>query len=133
MSENINEDTQARNKEEPSILRQGTVPSRLNRVDIKSLLRQFRRILTKRRSRARLEQRERQHGPEHPRQLEYFLEFELLVPLGQLLVGRCITTSIIMPAAIPAEEPERGSGGIGEEVHEHSSPEDPGEVASFLT
>lgn len=64
------------------ILRQGTVPSSLDRVDIKSLLRQLRRILGESYSRARLEQREGQHSPEHPRQLEDLLELEFLVSLG---------------------------------------------------
>ena len=80
----------------------------------------------------RLEQREGQHSPEHPRQLEYFLKLELLVPLGQFLVGCSIATPIIMPVAIPAEEPEHSRGGISEEVHEHGRPENPGEVAGFL-
>lgn len=37
-----------------------------------------------------------------------------------------------MPVAITAEEPEHSRGGIGEEIHEHGSPKDPGKVASVL-
>jgi hypothetical protein len=37
-----------------------------------------------------------------------------------------------VPIAVPTEEPEHSRGSIGEEVHEHGSPENPGKVTGFL-
>lgn len=132
MPKNIDKHAQTGYQEEPRILRQRTIPSRLDRVHIKPLLSQLSRILTEDGRCAGLEQRKGQDSPEHPWQLEDLPEFELFVLLRQLLVSGCITSPVIMLVAIPTEEPEDRCRGIGKEVHEDSRPEDPGKVARVL-
>ena len=132
VSEDIDEHAQARYKEEARILRQRTVPSRLDGIDIESLLCQFCGILGKDRGCARLEYRECHDGPEHPRKFQHLFELELLVLLGQLLLGCCIATSLVVAIAVLVEEPERCTSKVGKKVHENRRPKNPGKVPCFL-
>lgn len=62
----IDEDSQKWHEKEPCILYRSRVPSGLDGVDVKSLLRHFGRVLLEDDGRARLEQRECDNAPERP-------------------------------------------------------------------
>lgn len=119
MAKNIDEYAQTGDQEEACILRQGAIPSRLNRVNIEPLLGQLGGILTKGRSGAGLEEGKGQDSPEHPGQLKHLLELELLILLCQFLVGCCVAPSFVVAVAVLAEEPKHRRGHVGKQVHEH--------------
>lgn len=79
-----------------------------------------------------LEHGETENSPEHPWKLEDFLEFEFLVLLCELFLGRDVAASAVVLVAVFVEEPEDCRRSVGEQVHEHGCPEDPGEVAGVL-
>jgi len=86
------------------ILRQRTIPPRLNSINIKSLLRQLSRILAKHGSSTSLEYRKPHDSPEHPGELKYLPKFKFLVLLCQGFFGANVLPALEVFVAVAVEE-----------------------------
>lgn len=132
VAENVDESADAGHHEEASVLQSRRVPTGGDGVNVESLLRQLRSILSENNGSARLEEGEGYDGPEDPGQLKDLFGLELLGLLRQFL-SSCRVRDVAKLLVCDSVEPVEDQGeGIGENVHKHRDPKDPRKVAGVL-